>query len=110
MINLQKKPEHLRNGYKDPERMRNIHEIGCSLCLYLKEPQRSPTQAHHKIGMGLGKKASDRFSMALCSDHHQHGPDAIHHIGTKAWERKFDVSQDDLILLTDRMLDHITVT
>jgi hypothetical protein len=110
MINLLKPDPEYRNGYKDPQRMQDIHDLPCSLCLYLKEPQKSPTQAHHRIGLGLGKKASDRFSMALCSDHHQHGPYAIHHIGTKAFEEKFNISQDDLILLTDRMLDHITVT
>lgn len=101
---LNKKPEHLRNGYKNPQRMKNIHEIGCSLCLYLQEPQTSPTQAHHKMGMGLGKKASDNLSMALCYNHHQGSNEAIHHIGSKAFESKF-CTQDELIELTNEMLD-----
>jgi hypothetical protein len=56
--------------------------------------------------MGLGKKASDRFTMSLCYDHHQGGQEAIHHIGRVAFEKKF-IDQDDLILLTDRMLDNL---
>jgi hypothetical protein len=106
-MNLLKPDLEYRNGYKDPKRLADIHDLRCTLCLYLKEPQRSPTQAHHKIGMGLGKKASDTLSMALCYNHHQGGNDAIHHIGTKAFERKFNVTQDDLIMLTDRMLEKI---
>lgn len=103
---LNKKPEHLRNGYKNLERIKNIHEIGCSLCLYLQEPQTTPTQAHHKTGLGLGKKASDELSMALCFEHHQGGNKAIHHIGTKAFERIF-CTQDELIEITNRMLNDL---
>ena len=104
---FQKVPKVLRNGYKDKQRLSDIHQLPCSLCLYLQETQTSRTAAHHKIGMGIGKKASDRFTMSLCDNHHQRGPHAINHIGVPAFERKFNITQEDLILLTDRMLEKI---
>ena len=61
-MNLLKPDPIYRNGYKDPQRISDIHLLPCSLCLYLKQEQTSPTTAHHKIGMGLGKKASDILS------------------------------------------------
>ena len=57
--------------------------------------------------MGIGKKASDTLTMSLCDNHHQKGQDAIHHIGRMAFEKKFNVSQDDLIKLTDRILKKV---
>ena len=106
-MNLQKPSIQLRNGYKDKQRMSDIHLIPCVLCFYLGIDQATPTTAHHKVGMGIGKKASDLLSMALCSEHHQKGPYAIHHIGVPAFEEKFDIDQDSLILLTDRMLEKL---
>ena len=107
MINLTKKPENERNGYKGKKRLANIHDLPCALCIYLNQTQTSRTTAHHKVGMGIGKKASDKLTMSLCDNHHQKGQDAIHHIGRVAFERKFNVSQDDLILITDRMLEKL---
>ena len=107
MINLLKPPAELRRGFKDKKRMAAIHDIPCSLCYLKRWQQKTPTTAHHKHGEGMGLKVSDRLSMSLCSDHHQHGKAAFHHIGRMAFEKKFDVSQDDLILLTDRMLEKL---
>ena len=106
-MNLLKPDPEFRNGYKDKARMSAIHDLPCSLCYLKGWTQKTRTAAHHKIGLGIGKKASDKLSMALCDSHHQHGQDAIHHIGVPAFEKKFDVSQDDLILLTDRMLEKL---
>jgi hypothetical protein len=105
-MNLLKPPVELRNGYKDKQRLSDIHNIPCSLCLYLNQKQTSRTTAHHKTGMGLGKKASDLLTMSLCDNHHQRGQDAIHHIGTKTFEEKF-IDQDSLILLTNEMLSKL---
>lgn len=104
---FQKAEEHLRNGFKDKQRMSDIHMIPCSLCFLKGWTQKTRTTAHHKVGMGLGKKASDLLSMSLCDDHHQKGQEAIHHIGRVKWEETFDVSQDDLITLTDKLLENI---
>ena len=107
MINLQKSPEHLRNGFKDPKRLSAIHEIPCALAFYLGQTQTSRTTAHHKIGMGIGKKASDLLTMSLSEEFHQTGPHAIHHIGVPAFEKKFNVTQNELIEITDKLLEKL---
>lgn len=102
---LKEIPE-LRNGFKDPARMKAIHDLPCSLCLLKGWQQKTKTTAHHKVGLGLGKKASDRLSMSLCESCHQTGSNAIHHIGRAAFEKKF-ASQDELIALTDQLLENL---
>ncbi len=106
-MNYLKPPIELRNGYKDPARLAAIHEIPCSLCFLKKKKQSSRTIAHHKIGLGLGKKASDLLTMSLCDECHTRGQKAIHHIGRVAWEVEFDTSEDDLIEITNRMLGNV---
>lgn len=106
MKSFLKQPPELRNGFKDPKRLAAIHDLPCALCHLKGWKQTSRTTAHHKIGLGLGKKASDRLSMALCESCHQKGTHAIHHIGRVAFERDF-ATQDELIALTDEMLKKV---
>lgn len=94
----------LRNGYKDKKRLADIHKLPCSLCYLKGWKQTSKTIAHHKIGMGLGKKASDKLSMSLCSDHHNTSKEGIHNMPLREWEEKY-FTQDDLILITNKMLE-----
>lgn len=99
-----KPPIELRNGFKDPERMKAIHDLPCLVCKEFNLQQKSRTIAHHKIGNGLGKKASDRLSMAICDDHHNnYNPESIHVMPLKKWEKKY-LSQDELISLTNQLL------
>jgi hypothetical protein len=99
-----KPPIELRNGYKDPKRMDAIHDLPCVLCFTKGFEQKSRTIAHHKIGLGMGKKASDRLSMEICDDHHNnYNPESIHVMPLKRWEQKY-FTQDQLILFTDKML------
>lgn len=106
-MSLLKPSLEYRNGYKNKERLRKIHDLPCSLCFFLGHQQTSKTIAHHKIGGGLGKKVSDLFTMSLCDYHHTKGPDAIHHIGKVAFEEKFGIDQEGLIEITNKMLDHV---
>ena len=106
--NLLKPAPEYRNGYKDPKRMADIHNLFCSLCFLKGWQQKSKTIAHHKIGLGLGKKASDLLTMSLCDNCHTKGQDAIHHLGRVAWEEKFNVTEDDLITITNKMLENAT--
>jgi len=105
MINLMKPPPELRRGFKDPKRMEAIHNIPCSLCYLKGWTQKTITTAHHKHGEGMGLKVSDLLTCSLCASHHQTGQDAFHHIGRVAFEKKFNTTQDDLILLTNKLLD-----
>lgn len=116
-MNLLKPAPELRNGFKDPKRMAAIHEIECSACRRKGITQKYPTEAHHKIGMGMGKKASDLFTASLCDLHHNanfiRDEDAkkingwaIHKTPLKKWEAQWG-TQDDLIELTNKLLEHV---
>lgn len=98
-----KAPPELRNGYKDKKRLALIHFLPCQVCKELNLEQISRTIAHHKIGMGLGKKASDRLTMALCENHHTRGSDGIHNMPLAKWQDKF-FTQDELIQFTNEEL------
>lgn len=104
---IKKVQEHLRNGYKNSDRLAAIHNLPCALSYKLGIRQNTVTQAHHKIGLGLGLKASDNLTMALSQEYHQTGQYAIHHIGTKAFERKFNTTQDELIEITNQLLSNL---
>lgn len=101
MIQLLKAPIELRNGYKDKEHLAKLHDIPCVVCNKFHLKQTSRTVAHHFIGMGLGKKASDLLTLSLCEYHHtgtrEEGcKDAIHSISIslKAWEEKFGTQKE----------------
>lgn len=106
-MNYLKPPPELRNGYKDPKRMKAIHSIPCSLSHFLGEEQTSPTEVHHKHGGGLGLKASDLLTMSLSREYHTSGPFAFHQIGREAFEHKFGVTQNKLIEITNKLLEEI---
>lgn len=102
-----KPSKEFRAGFKDPARMKAIHDLPCSLCYLKGWKQKTKTAAHHLHGGGMGKKASDLLTMSLCDDCHQKGEFAFHKIGRIAWEEKFDTCQHDLIEITNKMLENV---
>lgn len=99
-----KPPKEFRRGYKDPKRLKAIHDLPCLVCKEFGLIQKNQTIAHHKKGIGAGKKASDKLTMAICDDHHNnYNPESIHVMPLKKWERKY-FTQDQLILMTDLAL------
>lgn len=59
-------------------------------------------ELHHLRSGGFGK-GNYKTLIPLCANHHR-GKEGIHTLGTKAWERHFDVSQKDLLnLILERM-------
>lgn len=102
---LKPSPE-LRNGFKDPKRLAAIHSLPCVLCFAKGRKQTTRSIAHHKIGLGMGKKASDLLTMVLCEECHTKGDKAIHNMPLWQWEEENGFTQDDLILMTNRMLEH----
>jgi hypothetical protein len=116
LVNLLKPDPKFRNGYKDPKRMEAIHDLPCLACKLKGIEQRYPTEAHHKIGMGLGLKASDLLSMPLCDLHHSArfirredshliNTWAIHKSILSDWESEWG-NQDELIEITNKLLEY----
>ena len=103
---LLKPDPQFRNGYKDKKRLADIHQLPCARCYTKGYKQISRTIAHHKIGMGLGRKASDLLTMALCNYCHT-GLNGIHAVPLHKWEEYEGLTQDDLILVTNKMLENL---
>ena len=80
-----------------------VKSLSCVLCDLLGQPQSGVTEAHHiRTGHGLGDRASDFLTIALCVDCHR-GPHGFH--GTKTLMRIAKLTEMDLLAETIRQLD-----
>lgn len=107
MINLSKPIKELQNGHKDKKRLADLHNLPCSVCKKFGLKQTTKTIAHHLIGLGIGKKASDKLTISLCDFHHFWGNkgEAVHS-GIKSFEANF-CTQDELLEFTNKMLGEL---
>ncbi len=80
------------------EERRYITRVAALSCLVCGNPA---VQIHHVRRYGETRKHSN--ATPLCWLHHQ-GPEGIHHIGKREWERRY-MSQDDLLAETNRRLE-----
>ena len=73
-----------------------VAELGCCLCHRLYgEHEPGPVELHHLRSGGWGK--GDHMTvMGLCVEHHR-GNTGIHGMGTKAFERHYNVTQRELL-------------
>jgi hypothetical protein len=53
-----------------------------------------PAEFHHTREGRLGKRGTK--GIPLCPQHHRIGPDALHVMGKRAWERKFGITEHQL--------------
>jgi len=61
--------------------------LGCIIC-------RNEACCHHiRAGQGMAQKSSDYECLPLCWNHHQ-GPEGIHHLGTKRWQKIYGDERD----------------
>jgi hypothetical protein len=82
-----------------PEKLHlsKLVEKGCTLCRYLRLGE-TPSEVHHiRTGTGTGKKAPHSQTIALCPEHHRLGSQAIHVLGRKLWEKRFGISELELL-------------
>ena len=80
-----------------------VKELDCVLCSLLGQPQSGVTEAHHiRTGHGLGDRASDFLTVALCVECHR-GTHGFH--GTKALMKIAKLSELDLLAETIKALD-----
>ena len=83
--------------------MGRVKSLPCSLCSLLGQPQSGVTEAHHiRTGHGMGDRASDFLTVALCEDCHR-GTNGFH--GTKSLMRIAKLSEMDLLAETVRQMD-----
>lgn len=73
-----------------------LAQMCCVICERLHgEHEGGNVELHHLRKGGWGK-GDYKTLIPLCVNHHR-GAQGIHHMGTKAWERQFAVSQEELL-------------
>lgn len=82
------------------ERYGKLARIGCILCLHLERGFTEP-QMHHI--RKYGGKRDNAPTIPLCFNHHT-GFEGIHHMGRKRFEAHFQITQEELLELTEKLL------
>jgi hypothetical protein len=72
-----------------------LRELGCMACRRLKIELHENVDLHHVREGRLGVRGSKMIP--LCFLHHRIGPEALHVLGSRAFEAKFGFSEDDLL-------------
>ena len=85
-----------------------VADIGCIICFNNGYPQ-SPCEIHHVrgIGLGLGVRNNHYNVIGLCPAHHR-GNEGYHGMGRKAFERKYNITEQQLLEQVKEMLNEKT--
>lgn len=75
-----------------------LAEMSCMICERIHGQHEGGNVELHHLRTGGWGKGDFTTLIPLCFSHHM-GSEGIHTLGTKAWERRFDVSQRDLLEL-----------
>lgn len=76
---------------------------GCIICRLMGFYD-SPAEIHH-IRTGQGMKRASHFDVIpLCPAHHRTSENAIHYMGRKAWEKRNNVIELELLAQTNELL------
>ena len=73
-----------------------LADMACCICERIHGQHPGGNVELHHLRTGGWGKGSYLTLIPLCFNHHR-GAEGIHQLGTKAWERRFDVSQQDLL-------------
>lgn len=77
-----------------------VAELGCALCGYLGYGA-TPCEIHHIRRAG---KRSNAPVIGLCPEHHR-GNSGVHGLGRKAFERKYGITEEELLEQTLLLLN-----
>lgn len=72
-----------------------IARLGCSLCRHLEYGE-TPCEIHH-IRRTMPRKSAP--VIGLCREHHR-GDTGIHGLGRKAFEKKYGLTEEELLEIT----------
>jgi hypothetical protein len=75
--------------------LNQIAELGCILCSEVLGIEGTPAELHHVRRYGAKRSASP--VMPLCPIHHRLGNDSFHQLGIGGFERKWQVSCEELL-------------
>lgn len=84
--------------------LQRVAALGCILCRHLDWGE-TPAQVHHlREGQGAGQRADDFLTVPLCREHHN-GATGFHGLGRRAFERRYKLSELDLLAMTLELLE-----
>ncbi len=84
--------------------MGRVASLGCVLCQHLGRGP-TPAEVHHiREGQGAAQRASDFLVAALCPECHR-GASGIHGLGRRGFERRYRLSELDLLAMTIERLE-----
>lgn len=73
--------------------------LGCILCRHLHLGE-TPAEIHHpRTGVGMAQRQPHWLAIPLCAQCHR-GPAGFHGLGTRAFERRYRLTELDLLALT----------
>jgi hypothetical protein len=78
-----------------------IAQLGCSLCRFVLGYSGTPCEIHHIRRAG---KRSNAPVIGLCPEHHR-GNAGVHGMGRKAWERQFNITEEELLEKTEDLIN-----
>jgi hypothetical protein len=77
--------------------MGRVAGLGCLLC-------GMPAEVHHiREGQGMAQRASNWLTVPLCPEHHR-GMSGLHGLGERGFERRYRLSELDLLAMTSERL------
>ena len=79
-----------------------IRELGCCVCRRLKIELHPDVDLHHVREGRLGKRGG--AMIGLCAEHHRLGADALHNLGSRAFEAKYGFTENDLLADVRKLL------
>ena len=84
-----------------------VAELGCIVCRRMGY-EGTPSEIHHpRIGVGMGKRSSHYDAIPVCPNHHRHGKDSIHVLGTKGFPKHWGFTEEDLQSDVKKLLGEI---
>lgn len=100
-----KTPKASRSHTKaEDEHLSALVELGCALSRY-KGIADVPAEVHHiRSGAGAGRRSSHFDAIPLAPHFHRLGPEALHTLGRKAWERLHGITELELLEMTKALL------
>jgi hypothetical protein len=74
-----------------------VAELPCVLCEHIGYGRVHGVQVHHiRDQQGLGQRAPDTLTLPLCPEHHQ-GDTGYHGLGKREFERRYKVTEYQLL-------------
>lgn len=78
-----------------------VAELGCILCSHISGIAGTPSELHHVRRYGA-KRATSPI-LPLCPEHHR-GNSGLHGLGVKGFERKYQISCEELLEQVNKKL------